>query len=204
MVTAGDAGTRDSPPSSPRLRQTTFGATLDFIEALCDASSRLTSFPPVSTFHRIHRAIPAAWSVPSPLQECCAQALQKNHPISTCLLAAPLATGFCRHSNHARLCVGVVSFRICLQLCPCFPAKRPKALCQSEGLLQSSTGLLCRAQEDREWALKRGLDEINKEIEAASRADVACWFPMGTRDERIVRLAAKEAQLLNSRCLINK
>ena len=63
------------------------------------------------------------------------------------------------------------------------------------------TGLLCRVQEDREWALKRGLDEINKEIEAASRADVACWFPMGTRDERIVRLAAKEAQLLNSRCL---
>lgn len=54
-------------------------------------------------------------------------------------------------------------------------------------------------QEDREWALKRGLDEINKEIEAASKADVACWFPMGTRDERIVRLAAKEAQLLNSR-----
>ncbi len=54
-------------------------------------------------------------------------------------------------------------------------------------------------QEDREWALKRGLDEINKEIEAASRADVACWFPMGTRDERIVRLAGKEAQLLNSR-----
>ena len=47
MVTAGDAGARDSPPSSPRLRQTTFGATLDFIEALCDASSRLTSFPPV-------------------------------------------------------------------------------------------------------------------------------------------------------------
>ena len=71
MVTAGDAGTRDSPPSSPRLRQTTFGATLDFIEALCDASSRLTSFPPVSTFHYIHRAIPAAWSVPSPLQEGC-------------------------------------------------------------------------------------------------------------------------------------
>ncbi len=55
-------------------------------------------------------------------------------------------------------------------------------------------------QEDREWALKRGLDEINKEIEAASRAEVACWFPMGTRDERIVRLAAKEAHLLNSRC----
>jgi hypothetical protein len=48
VVTTGEGGGgRDSPPSSPRLRQTTFGATLDFIEALCDASSRLTSFPPV-------------------------------------------------------------------------------------------------------------------------------------------------------------
>ncbi len=60
----------------------------------------------------------------------------------------------------------------------------------------------CLLQEDREWALKRGLDEINKEIETASRADVACWFPMGMRDERIVRLAGKEAQLLNSRQVI--
>ncbi len=56
------------------------------------------------------------------------------------------------------------------------------------------------AQEDREWALRNGLEEINKEIEAASRNGVACWFPMGTRNERIVRLATKEAQLLNSRC----
>ena len=28
---------------------------------------------------------------------------------------------------------------------------------------------------------------------------VACWFPMGTRNDRIVRLAAREAVLLNSR-----
>ena len=35
------------PPSSPRLRQSTFGATLDFIEALCDASAGLTAFAPV-------------------------------------------------------------------------------------------------------------------------------------------------------------
>ena len=35
------------PPSSPKLRQSTFGATLDFIEALCDASAGLTSFAPV-------------------------------------------------------------------------------------------------------------------------------------------------------------
>ncbi|KAK9837506.1 hypothetical protein WJX81_007387 [Elliptochloris bilobata] len=88
-----------SPPSSPRLRQTTFGATLDFIEALCDASSGLTAFAP----------------------------------------------------------------------------------------------------EDRQWALMRGLEEINKEIEAASRSGVACWFPMGTCNERIMRLAAREATLLNSR-----
>lgn len=55
-------------------------------------------------------------------------------------------------------------------------------------------------QEDRQWALRRGLEEINKEIEAASRSGVAsCWFPMGTRNERIIRLAAKEASLLNSR-----
>lgn len=59
----------------------------------------------------------------------------------------------------------------------------------------------CGVQEDREWALRNGLEEINKEIEAASRNGVACWFPMGTRNERIVRLATKEAQLLNSRCL---
>ena len=31
---------------------------------------------------------------------------------------------------------------------------------------------------------------------------VACWFPMGLRDERIVRLAAREASLLNSRCAV--
>lgn len=54
-------------------------------------------------------------------------------------------------------------------------------------------------QEDRQWALRKGLDEINKEIEHASRAGVACWYPMGGRNERIVRLAAKDAVLLNSR-----
>ena len=57
-------------------------------------------------------------------------------------------------------------------------------------------------QEDRQWALRRGLEEINKEIETASRSGIAsCWFPMGTRNERIIRLAAKEASLLNSRCV---
>lgn len=55
-------------------------------------------------------------------------------------------------------------------------------------------------QEDRQWALRKGLEEINKEIEQASKMGVACWFPMGTRNDRIVRLAAKDAILLNSRC----
>ena len=32
-----------SPPSSPRRRETTFGATLDFVEALCAASSGLNN-----------------------------------------------------------------------------------------------------------------------------------------------------------------
>jgi len=33
-----------SPPTSPRRRETTFGATLDLVEALCTASSNLTAF----------------------------------------------------------------------------------------------------------------------------------------------------------------
>jgi len=43
-----------SPPSSPRLRHSTFGATLDFIEALCDASSGLTAFAAVSDLRSMH------------------------------------------------------------------------------------------------------------------------------------------------------
>jgi len=34
-----------SPPNSPRRRQTTFGATLDLVETLCQASANLTAFP---------------------------------------------------------------------------------------------------------------------------------------------------------------
>ena len=120
---SGEGDLRElSPPSSPRLRQTTFGATLDFIEALCDASAGLTSFAPVCVLCRLHLLVP------------------QDPPIT-----------------------------------------------------------LLSMQEDREWALRRGLEEINKEIEAASRMGVACWFPMGTGDVRIVRLAAREAILLNSR-----
>lgn len=38
------AGQMFSPPNSPRRRQTTFGATLDFVETLCQASASLTAF----------------------------------------------------------------------------------------------------------------------------------------------------------------
>ncbi|RMZ54893.1 hypothetical protein APUTEX25_000410, partial [Auxenochlorella protothecoides] len=97
--TSPDPASALSPPNSPRRRQTTFGATLDFIDALCTASSGLTAFPP----------------------------------------------------------------------------------------------------EDREWALRQVLASINVQIEAASRKGVAVWFPMGTRARRVVRLAPRESNLLNSR-----
>lgn len=37
------------PPSSPQLRKTTFGATLDFVDALCNASSSLVHVPQVGS-----------------------------------------------------------------------------------------------------------------------------------------------------------
>lgn len=47
-----------SQPSSPRRRrETTCGATLDFIEALCTASSNLTAFEPADRQWALHRAL---------------------------------------------------------------------------------------------------------------------------------------------------
>lgn len=43
------------------------------------------------------------------------------------------------------------------------------------------------------------LETLNREIETANRRDDAIWFPMGCCHERILRLTAKEAVLLNSR-----
>lgn len=57
-----------------------------------------------------------------------------------------------------------------------------------------------RAAEDREWALRRALQQINAEIEKASRNGVAIWFPMGDTNLRVVRLSPRESRLLNSRC----
>lgn len=65
--------------------------------------------------------------------------------------------------------------------------------------LELAFTLFLLVQEDRRAALKVGLDGINSEIAVASRNGVAIWFPMGSRNERIVRLATKEATILNSR-----
>lgn len=46
-----------SPPSSPRQRQTTFGATLDFVEALSSASRPLTSFAEDERQWALHKAL---------------------------------------------------------------------------------------------------------------------------------------------------
>ncbi len=53
VSTAEADGDLPPQPGSPDLRQSTFGATLDFIEALCDASSGLTAFAPVSCFSAV-------------------------------------------------------------------------------------------------------------------------------------------------------
>jgi hypothetical protein len=47
----------ESPPNSPRRRETTFGATLDFVDALCTASSNLTVFQPEDRDWALHKAL---------------------------------------------------------------------------------------------------------------------------------------------------
>jgi len=91
--------TEDWAPSSPGLRQTTFGATLDFVDALCDASSHLVQLP----------------------------------------------------------------------------------------------------QDTRLKALKRALMDINSEIDLCNANGLAVWFPMGCKNQRVLRLVPDEAILLNSR-----
>ncbi len=78
--------------------------------------------------------------------------------------------------------------------CPCLhlPSKR----------LNNSHWDYCYShQDERQRALRSGLESINREIESAARKNVAIWFPMGAGhgNERVLRLVAKEAVLLNSR-----
>lgn len=66
-------------------------------------------------------------------------------------------------------------------------------------LCEASSSLMRLPQEERHRALRHGLDTINKEIETASQHDVVVWWPMCENNERVLRLCAKEAVLLNSR-----
>lgn len=115
-----------SPPSSPRRRQTTFGATLDFVETLCQASSSLTAFQ----------------------REC----------------------------RHLRACCGCVCCSAAVQLycpgnrCGCFAAATSHTYASRQPCSRRPHASVCwPAAEDRQWALRRALQQINAEIEKASR-----------------------------------
>ncbi|KAL6758986.1 hypothetical protein V8C86DRAFT_3133779, partial [Haematococcus lacustris] len=68
-----------------------------------------------------------------------------------------------------------------------------------ESLCEASNSLASISQEERHRALRLALEDINIELEQAALRGVAVWFPMGGRNERVLRIAAKEAVLLNSR-----
>lgn len=69
-----------------------------------------------------------------------------------------------------------------------------------EALCSASSYLTSFSEEERQWALHKSLRNINVEIDRASSAGVAIWFPM-TRaaPQRVIRLAYRESRLLNSR-----
>lgn len=51
----------------------------------------------------------------------------------------------------------------------------------------------------RKKALQQALMDINAEIDLCASKNVAVWFPMGTKNERVLRLVANDAIILNSR-----
>lgn len=54
-------------------------------------------------------------------------------------------------------------------------------------------------QEERQRALRHGLESINRDLCKQARQNVAVWFPLGSCNERVLRIVSKEAVLLNSR-----
>eukprot|EP00798_Chlamydomonas_sp_ICE-L_P018981 gene18981-25560_t len=68
-----------------------------------------------------------------------------------------------------------------------------------EALCEASSSLTRYTQDERQGALRHGLDSINKDIEMAAKRNVSIWFPMGRNSDRVIRLAATEAVLLTSR-----
>lgn len=69
----------------------------------------------------------------------------------------------------------------------------------AQALCLASSGLTAFAHGDRQWALVRALQDISAAVEGASRQGIAIWSPLGTADQRIVRLAARDSKLLASR-----
>ena len=57
LSSEASGGSLTGPLASPKRRETTFGATLDFVEALCMASSNLTAFPPDEREWALHKAL---------------------------------------------------------------------------------------------------------------------------------------------------
>lgn len=103
-----------SPPNSPRRRQTTFGATLDFVETLCQASSSLTAFPRACCCH----------SLPQSLSGCVATAAWLT---SACLALPPTPTQPRTASGHwARRCSRSM-WRLRRPAATVRPAGRPRA-----------------------------------------------------------------------------
>jgi hypothetical protein len=56
-----------------------------------------------------------------------------------------------------------------------------------------------KTQEERQRALRHGLEAINRDLNKQARQNVAVWFPLGSCNERVLRIVSREAVLLNSR-----
>lgn len=54
-------------------------------------------------------------------------------------------------------------------------------------------------QDMRKKALRRALADINAEIELCAQKNIPVWSPMGNRNQRVLRLVADDAIILNSR-----
>jgi len=71
-----------------------------------------------------------------------------------------------------------------------------------EALTDAASALAGFSPDDRLWALRRGLADINRELDEATAAGVAVWWPLGAAGgaaERVVRLVPSRARLLASR-----
>jgi len=68
-----------------------------------------------------------------------------------------------------------------------------------DALCEASTVLNTVPEDQRGAALVNGLQQLNADIEAASRKGVSVSFPLSCENERVVLVPAGEAKLLNSR-----